>query len=104
MRTSIHNDTTKNNEHELFVTTHEFQSLDDCIDDANNRSPELFSIVNLVRGRSPPKKRKLTDLKPIVFVRFNTRMGKAKPITLKCLLDTGASGSLIAEARSEITP
>jgi hypothetical protein len=30
-----------------------------------------------------------------VFVRFNTSRGKPKPITIKVLLDSGASGSLI---------
>jgi len=42
----------------------------------------------------------LEDLKPIVFARFNTRRGKAKSITIKCLLDTGASGSFIASKHS----
>ena len=32
----------------------------------------------------------------MTFIRFNSRLGKAKPITLKCLLDTGASASIIA--------
>ena len=31
----------------------------------------------------------------MTFVRFNTRLGKPKPIAVKCLLDSGASGSLI---------
>ena len=60
-------------------------------------SKDLFSIINLIRGQQPRKKRKLRDLKPIVYVRFNSRMGKAKPITLRCLLDTGASASLVAK-------
>jgi len=81
----------------LFVTDAEYNSLDQCIDDALMQSDELFSIVNLVRGQPPRKKSKTTDLKPIVFVRLNSRLGKAKPITLKCLLDTGASGSLVAK-------
>ena len=34
-------------------------------------------------------------------MRFNSRLGKAKPITLKCLLDTGASGSLIAQKHAK---
>ena len=37
----------------------------------------------------------MQDLKPIVYVRFNSRQGKAKPVTLRCLLDTGASGTLV---------
>ena len=35
------------------------------------------------------------DLRPVTFVRFNARLGKPKPITVKCPLDSGASGSLI---------
>ena len=31
----------------------------------------------------------------MTFVRFNTRLGKPKPVTVKCPLDSGASGSLI---------
>ena len=39
---------------------------------------------------------KVLDLKPIAFVRFNTRAaGKPKPVTLKALLDSGGSGTLV---------
>ena len=31
----------------------------------------------------------------MTFARFNARLGKPKPITVKCPLDSGASGSLI---------
>ena len=72
-------------------------TLDQCIDDARSKSSDLFSIAKLVRGQPPRKKTKRENLKPIVFVRFNPRLGKAKPITLKCLMDTGASGSLVAK-------
>ena len=44
-----------------------------------------------------PKKQKTKDLKPIVYVRFNTRSkGKPKPVTLRALVDTGGSGCLVA--------
>jgi len=89
------------NKQELFVTNEEFNSLDECIDQATMQSPDLFSIANLIRGQPPRKKSKTVDLKPIVFVRFNSRLGKAKPITLKCLLDTGASGSLVAKQHAK---
>jgi Aspartyl protease len=65
------------------------------------QSDELFSIVNLVGGQPPKKKQKIKDLKPIVFVRLNSRLGKTKPVTLKCLLDTGASGSLISKEHAK---
>ena len=58
------------NKQELFVTDTEYDSLDQCIDDALMQSDELFSIVNLVRGQPPRKKTKTKDLKPIVFVRL----------------------------------
>ena len=64
-------------------------------------SDELYSLVNLVRGRPPRKRQKTKDVKPIVYVRFNSRMGKAKPVTLRCLLDTGASGSLVSKEHAK---
>ena len=75
--------------------------MDDCIDAAQQESDDLFSLVNLVRGQPPRKRRKTNDLKPIVYVRFNSRLGKAKPVTLRCLLDTGASGSLVAKEHAK---
>ena len=82
---------------ELFANNEVYNDLDDCLDTAQLDSDDLFSLVNLVRGQPPRKRRKTIDLKPIVYVRFNSRLGKAKPITLRCLLDTGASGSLVAQ-------
>ena len=35
------------------------------------------------------------DQRPMTFARFNARSGKPKPVTVKCPLDSGASGSLI---------
>jgi hypothetical protein len=37
----------------------------------------------------------------VVFVRFNSCLGKAKPIMLKCQVDTGASGSLGARKNAQ---
>ncbi len=37
------------------------------------------------------------DLRPIAFVRFNTRQGKAKPMWIRALLDSGASESIISK-------
>ena len=85
----------------MFATDEDYNNLDECIDDAQLSSEELFSIINLVRGQPPRKRQKTVDLKPIVYVRFNTRLGKAKPITLRCLLDTGASGSLISKPHAK---
>ena len=77
------------------MTNQVYSTIDDCIDAAQQESDDLYSIINLVRGQPPRKRQKTVDLKPIVYVRFNSRLGKAKPITLRCLLDTGASGSLV---------
>jgi len=74
-----------------------FTSLDKCIDKA--REPEMFSIASLIRGhpKSKSKRQKTSDYKPIVFVRFNTSLGKPKPVTIKALLDSGGSGTLVTE-------
>ena len=85
----------------MFATDEVYDNLDECLDAAQLESDELYSLVNLVRGQPPRKRRKTKDLKPIVYVRFNSRLGKAKPVTLRCLLDTGASGSLIAQAHAK---
>jgi hypothetical protein len=85
----------------LFASDEAYITLDECIDDAHNDSSKLFSIVNLVQGHPARKKQKTQDLKPVVFVRFNSCLGKAKPITLKCLMDTGASGSLVAQKHTK---
>ena len=89
---------------ELYVSDETYDSLDSCIDAAASKSEDLFSILNLARGQPPRKKQRVKHLKTIMYVRFNARQGKAKPITLKCLLDTGASASLIAAKHSTLQP
>ena len=95
-------DTSITPKHEIFALDEsiieKYQCFDDCLAAAQVFNEELYSLADLVRGQSQPqtKKAKTTDVRPLVFIRFNTRLGKAKPITLKCLLDSGASGSLIA--------
>ena len=88
-------------EEELFNidTDTPYSSIDECLDDARNDSKELFSITSLIRGhgKPPKKKRKKCDLKPIAYVRFNTSLGKPKPVTIRALLDSGGSGSLVTQ-------
>ena len=49
-------------------------------------------------GHHKYKKQKTKHIQPILFLRMNTRAaGKPKCITLKGLLDTGASSTLIEE-------
>ena len=61
---------------------------------------ELHTATQAVRGH-PSKKRRIgnhaVDLRPIAFVRFNTRVGKPKPVMLKALLDSGASETLVSQ-------
>jgi hypothetical protein len=62
--------------------------------------PELMSISTLIHGcqnptGNPKKHRKSKDLKPMVFITFNTSRGKPKPVTIQVLLNSGASRSLI---------
>ena len=71
-----------------------FETLDDCIN--QSYSTETMPLSDLVLGRKP-KKQKTNDLRPITFVRFNTSLGKPKPVTIKALLDSGGSESLVTE-------
>jgi len=71
-----------------------FSDLRDCID--RPHSTETFSVANLVRGRQP-KRQKTEDLRPTALVRFNASLGKAKPVTTKALLDSGASDATVNE-------
>ena len=73
----------------------EYHSLDECLNQSLKK--ELFSIANLIRGHKHTKKIKTQDLKPITFVKFNTRVGKPKPVTIQALFDSGGSGSLISK-------
>ncbi len=74
-----------------------FDCLDDCINAAHTHNGEMYSIMNHIRGHSKPvKKQKTQQLKPLAFVRFNTRgAGKPKPVTIKVLFDSGGSGTLV---------
>ena len=75
----------------------DFDSLDQCID--ASRKGELFSIAKLIKGRNQQQKKrqKTQNLKPVTFVRFNTRRGKAKPVTVTALLDSGGGESIVTE-------
>jgi len=63
----------------------DFSDPGDCIDQPCRT--ETFSIAHLIRGRQP-KRQKTEDLCPTAFVRFNTSLGEAKPVTIKALLDS----------------
>ena len=72
----------------------EFDSLDACLNASREQEP--CSIASLIRGQPKAKKQKARHLKPLAFVRFNTRQGKPKPVTIRALLDSGGSASLIS--------
>ena len=88
-----------NNNRKKCVSYSSSTTLDNVIDEAYSKNNEMYSLTQLVRGhKQPPKKRqKTSDFRPVVIVRFNTRRGKAKPETLRALLDSGGSSSLITE-------
>jgi hypothetical protein len=73
----------------------EYNSLDECIDDALNEDFNLVSTRDHTKRLA--KKRKTAEERPIAFVRLNTRRGSPKPITIRALLDSGASSTLVVE-------
>jgi len=85
-------DTQEDDDNVSISSNQDFTSLDDCID--LSRQTETFAIANLVRGRSP-KRQKTEESRPIAFVRFNASLGKAKPVTIKALLDSGALDTMV---------
>ena len=76
-----------------------YDSLDTCLNDTMKQSGEMFSITQLIRGHRKPRKRlKSVDMKPLTWVKFNTRgAGKAKPVMLRALLDSGGSAAILAK-------
>jgi len=85
-------DTQEDDDSMSISSNQDFTGLDDCID--QSCKTETFSIAHLIRGRQP-KRQKTEDLCPIAFVCFNTSLGKAKPVTIKALLDSGASDTIV---------
>jgi len=81
-------DTQEDDDSMSISSNRDFSDLDDCIDQSCRT--ETFSVANLIRGRQP-KRQKTENLRPIAFVHFNTSLGEAKPVTIKALLDSGAS-------------
>ncbi len=79
----------------------QYQDLDSFVDTVMVEAGETYSLKDLIASqpKSKRKKRKVQDLKPIVFIRFNVKPknAKAKVITIRALLDSGGSGTLISE-------
>lgn len=56
------------------------------------------SLNSSIKGRQPQQKRsKRKHLKPVVVVRFNTQLGRAKPVTCTALVDSGGAESIATE-------
>ena len=71
----------------------EFTSLDQWLD--------AFALADHIRSPDNPAKRRRVDyderdMRPMAFVRLNTSLGKPKPVTIRALLDSGASETLVA--------
>jgi len=94
MRETFAFDNQEDDDSMSIASDQDFTGLDDCVD--LSRQTETFAVTNLVRGRSP-KRQKTEDSRPTSFVRFNTSLGKAKPVTVKALLDSGASDTAADE-------
>ena len=70
----------------------EFDSLDEWLD--------AYALADHIRSPNNPAKRRRIDyddrdMRPMAFVRLNTSLGKPKPVTIRALLDSGASETLI---------
>ena len=70
----------------------EYNSLDECLD--------AYSLAQYIRSQHNRNKRQRVsytdeDLRPMAFVRLNTSLGKPSPVTIRALLDSGASESLV---------
>jgi hypothetical protein len=70
----------------------EYDSLDECLD--------AYGLAEYIWSQSNRNKRQRTgyvdkDMRPLAFVCFNTKLGKPAPVTIRALLDSGASELLI---------
>lgn len=73
--------------------------FDEMLDEVMAASGDICSITDLIRGRAKPRKlRKTKHTVPMTFVRFATKIGsRSQPVTIKALLDSGGSGTLVTE-------
>ena len=74
------------------ATPREYNSLDECLD--------AYTPADHIRSHNNRNKHQRVsysdqDMRPLAFVRLNTRLGKPKPVTIRALLDSGASESLV---------
>ena len=75
-----------------------YDSLDECLD--------AYNLAEYIRSQNNPAKRQHIgyadkDLRPTVFVRLNIGLGTPEAKTILCLVDSGSSGTLIAEKHTK---
>ena len=63
---------------------------------------DAYSLGEYIQGQTNSNKRQRVghsqrDMRPLAFVRLNTSLGKPKPVTVRALLDSGASESLVTK-------
>jgi len=86
--------TIKTTQAEGKATTRVYDNLDKCLDD------RIYSIQSTLRGHPPTKKPKTPteQLVPITFGWLKMESGKEHCKTVKILLDSGASATLVSQA------
>ena len=93
-----------NNKEVSNISLEDAHEFDELLDRALVENGEVCSILDIVRGqKSPIKKRKKSHLVPLTFVKFDTKStGKGKPITIKALLDSGGSETVVSEKYARV--
>ena len=86
----------------------QYKSLDAFLNEASiTNGDQVYNLARLVRGlpQRPKKRRKTSDERPIVVVKLKVNdEGKVKTATLKALLDSGGSGTLISKKFADRLP
>ena len=88
------------NANEVYRRNRSFDDLDTCITECYYAEcQESYSLRKALAGEPAQKKQRTSeDTVPILFGRIRTReKGKAKPKTIKILLDTGGSDTIVNE-------
>ena len=60
-------------------------------------STENLSIRSILEGKTPPKRRRMSRKIPTINILLNRSLGKAKPVMITALLDSGSTESLLNE-------
>ena len=78
------------------VDTETYDSLDQCLD-----AHSLAKSIQSLKVPNTNKRQRVgiapADLRPMAFIRFNTQLGKLKPVTIRALLDSGGSETIVTK-------